>query len=109
MPTIAELSAKNAALTASGQKVYSEPETPQSPQTPGSMPNQTQSGLPVRGVFNPDQILATDFHNTTKTDGVPQRSTIFPPQAVNPTSTKTTVVVGSSSGGSSASALVISH
>ena len=93
--------ARNQALIASGKKVYSPEPPPQSPQTPGSMPNQTQSGLPVRGVMPPTMTLATDFANTTKTDGVPQRSTIFPPQPQTQIQ-KTIAVVGTGTSSSSA-------
>lgn len=109
LSTIARGVAQNQQLTQSGQKAYVN-EGPQGPpQAEGPKPAlPVVSGLPVRGVFSPAMALATDIVNTSATDGIPERSTIPPPQPQ--TSTKTTVVKSTTviSGGSSSSSLALS-
>jgi hypothetical protein len=112
--TIARGVAANQALIASGQKVYSDSGAPVQDSTQG--PPQAEgpkpalpvvSGLPVRGVFSPTMALATDIVNTSATDGIPQRSTIPPPQiqsSVSKTTVKQTTII---SGGSSSSGPLI--
>jgi hypothetical protein len=85
VPSIKTLSQKNA----SGNYVLS-PESPNNPEPVNfndrPLPGVVVTGLPIRGVFTPNQILDTDFTNTTTgTRTSPNlRSPTFPPQ---PTST----------------------
>jgi hypothetical protein len=81
MPSIKNLIAKNQ----NGSYVLS-PETPNNPEPVNSsdrpLPGVVVTGLPIRGVFTPNQILDTDFTNTTTgTRTSPNlRSPTFPPQ-----------------------------
>lgn len=88
MPSISKLVQKNQELQASGNYVREQPGSFQqeASKPPESLPGVTVTGLPIRGVFNPNQILDDDFIRTTtgmRTSST-LRSPTFPPQ---PTST----------------------
>ena len=84
MPSISKLVQKNQELQASGNYVREQPGSFQqeASKPPESLPGVTVTGLPIRGVFNPNQILDDDFIRTTtgmRTSST-LRSPTFPPQ-----------------------------
>lgn len=82
MPAISQAVAKNQARIAAGEPlVENVTPTPSMPVVPGALPPVVTSGLPVRGVYTPQQILATDFADNTKAlrSGANLRSAAFPP------------------------------
>ena len=80
MPTIKEAIARNQKLIAEGKNLVSLPTEPEA-QT-GPIPPAQVTGLPVRGVYTPNQIMGPDFlaNTTGMRIGPNLRSATFPPQ-----------------------------
>lgn len=90
MPTISQAVAKNQAQIAAGRPlVETATPAPSAPVVPGALPPVVTSGLPVRGVYTPQQILATDFADNTKAlrSGANLRSAAFPPPPLSSATT----------------------
>jgi hypothetical protein len=83
MPSINEAVKQNQSRVANGGNlVEAVTPAPYVPAPGASAPPIVSPGLPVRGVFTPNQILATDFSEGTQAmrKGANLRSAMFPPQ-----------------------------
>lgn len=84
MPTINEAVARNQKLIAEGKNLVSVPAESES--QAGPMPPAQVTGLPVRGVYTPNQIMSPDFLANTSAmrTGPNLRSATFPPAPQSP-------------------------
>jgi hypothetical protein len=109
MPSIKDAVQKNQNLIKAGANLVSE--FSEVPQVQKPLPPTPVTGLPVRGVYNPNQILAPDFLNNTTAmrTGVNLRSATFPPQQQESTVTKTVVQETQASAVSSALTIKVNN